>query len=141
MLLLCISRHRYLSEHICTLFAAPEFQTVSAVGFDDGLEMARQRRPDVVVCDYDLLATMPLRKWEEDKIAAGVPVLAVSMTRRPEEAHLLNINGIAGFLYLPTIEPEQAHAVVRAAAAGRIRPPADLFNWQPPNEPHRAEPR
>jgi DNA-binding NarL/FixJ family response regulator len=141
MLLLCISRHRYLSEHICTLFAAPEFTTVSAVGFDDGLELARQRRPDVVVCDYDLLATTPLGKWEADKVAGGVPVLAVSMTRRPEEAHLLDINGIAGFLYLPTIEPEHAHAVVRAAAAGRIRPPVDLFRWESPDEPRRAEPR
>lgn len=68
--------------------------------------MAQRERPDVVICDYDLLTTLPLDAWERDALLACIPVVAVSLTRRPAEANLLDVNGIAGFHYLPALTQE-----------------------------------
>jgi DNA-binding NarL/FixJ family response regulator len=91
--------------------------TSNAVGLDSALEKAAKYSPDVVICDYDLLATIPLEKWEHDDLLSKTPVIAVSLTRHAEELHLLDINGIAGFLYLPTLQQEPALRILRAAAA------------------------
>jgi len=77
---------------------------------------SRGASPDVVICDYDLLATIPLEKWERDELLSHTPVIAVSLTRHSQELHLLDANGIAGFLYLPTLETGPALKILRAAA-------------------------
>jgi DNA-binding NarL/FixJ family response regulator len=114
---LCIARHSYLSEHIARYFANMGIATSSAVGLDSALESASEISPDVVICDYDLLATLPLEKWEHHKLLSRTPVIAVSLTRHAEELHLLDINGIAGFLYLPTLEQAPALKILHAAAS------------------------
>jgi DNA-binding NarL/FixJ family response regulator len=114
---LCIARHCYLSEHIARYFAAMGVVTSNAVGLDSAVRMAADARPDVVICDYDVLATIPLEKWEHDSLLSKTPVIAVSLTRHAEELHLLDINGIAGFLYLPTLEQAPALRILQAAAA------------------------
>ena len=116
---LCIARHCFLSEHIARYFSDMGLDTTEAVGLEAALEMAGKALPDVVICDYDLLATISLEKWERDALLSNVPVIAVSLTRRAQELQLLDINGIAGFLYLPTLEPASALRILRAAA---IRP-------------------
>ena len=100
---LCVSRHIYLSEHLGRFFRRLGLQTSCAVGIEGGVRAAHHERPDVVLCDYDLLATLSLESWERDERLARVPVIAVSLTRRPDEVQVLDINGIAGFLYLPTL--------------------------------------
>lgn len=90
-------------------------ETACAVGFDEALLAARPVPPDVVVCEYDLLATGSLDRWERDDYLARCPVLAVSLTRRPEEQHLLDVNGIAGFLYLPTLRREDVYKALAGA--------------------------
>jgi hypothetical protein len=85
-----------------------------------GLESTRSglsSTPDVVICDYDLLASVPLEQWENDGLLSNTPVVAVSLTRQSEELHLFNSSGIAGFLYLPTLEETPALKILRAAAA------------------------
>jgi DNA-binding NarL/FixJ family response regulator len=114
---LCIARHCFLSEHIARYFSAMGIATTSAVGLDSASESAAQACPDIVICDYDLLATIPLDKWEHDGLLSKTPVVAVSLTRHAEELLLLDTNGIAGFLYLPTLEQEAALRILRAAAA------------------------
>ena len=60
-----------------------------------------------------------------------VPIIAVSMTRNPGEAHLADVNGVAGFLYLPTLEPGDAQrlfAAVRRQRNRGIHPP-DTLPW------------
>ena len=116
---LCIARHCFLSEHIARYFAGMGIDTTEAVGLESALEIAGKALPDVVICDYDLLATISLEKWERDAMLSNVPVIAVSLTRRAQELQLLDINGIAGFLYLPTLEPASALRILRAAA---VRP-------------------
>ena len=124
----CVSRHRFLSDHLSLYFRDIGLQTFAAVGLEEGGELARRHDADLVLCDYDLLATRRLDDWERDSALARLPVVAVSLTRRPEEVHLLDVNGIAGFLYLPTLSPETAFRVL--SAAGRpIVPPDVVFAW------------
>lgn len=119
MRVLCVGRHPFLSDHLCRFFDALNVETKPAVGLDDAIEAAAACQPDAVVCDYDLLATIPLDGWERDPLLSRLPVIAVSLTRRPEEIHLLDVNGIAGFLYLPTLDRERALQVLSAAASWR----------------------
>jgi hypothetical protein len=114
---LCIARHCFLSEHIARYFAQMGVLTTNAVGIDSAIESAGEVSPDVVICDYDLLATIPLEKWEHDGLLSKTPVIAVSLTRHAEELHLLDVNGIAGFLYLPTLQQALALRILHAAAA------------------------
>jgi DNA-binding NarL/FixJ family response regulator len=113
---LCIARHCFLSEHIARYFAAMGLATTNAVGLDSAVESAGSVSPDVVICDYDLLATVSLEKWECDALLSKTPVIAVSLTRHAEELQLLDANGIAGFLYLPTLERASALEILHAAA-------------------------
>jgi hypothetical protein len=113
---LCIARHCFLSEHIARYFAGMGLATTNVVGLDCVAESAGTDSPDVVICDYDLLATIPLEKWEHDGLLSNTPVIAVSLTRNAEELQVLEVNGIAGFLYLPTLEQASALKILRAAA-------------------------
>ncbi len=114
---LCIARHCFLSEHIARYFAQMGVATTNAVGLDSAMESVGEIAPDVVICDYDLLATIPLEQWEHDGLLSKTPIIAVSLTRHAEELHLLDVNGIAGFLYLPTLEQAPALKILYAAAA------------------------
>jgi hypothetical protein len=89
--------------------------TTEAVGLESALAMAGNAH-DVVICDYDLLAAISLEKWERDRLLSNVPVIAVSLTRRAQEVQMLDITGIAGFLYLPTLDTASALRILRAAA-------------------------
>jgi DNA-binding NarL/FixJ family response regulator len=92
-------------------------KTTDAVGLDSAAKAARDVLPDVVICDYDVLAAIPLQEWEDDVLLSSTPVIAVSLTRNAEELQLLEANGIAGFLYLPTLEEAPALRILQAAAA------------------------
>ena len=113
---LCIARHSYLSEHFARYFAAMGIATTNVVGLEVASESVAHTSPDVVICDYDLLTAIPLDKWENDGLLSKTPVVAVSLTRHAEELQLLDVNGIAGFLYLPTLEQASALRILRAAA-------------------------
>jgi len=114
---LCIARHCFLSEHIARYFAQIGVVTDNAVGIDSAAQAARESSPDVVICDYDVLANLPIERWERDALLSRTPVIAVSLTRRAEELHLLDMDGIAGFLYLPTLQPGSALQILTAAAS------------------------
>jgi CheY-like chemotaxis protein len=117
MRILCVGRHAVLSDHLASLFRDMGAETRAAVGLAEGLEIARAFAPEAVVCDYDLLATVSLTPWEQDSLLSRVPIVAVSLTRRPEEVHLLDVNHVAGFLYLPALEREDGMRLL--AAIGR----------------------
>ena len=115
MRVLCVGRHAYLSGHLCRFFLGLGVDTHPAVGMDEAADIATTYVPHAVVCDYDLLATISLDRWERDPLLSRIPLIAVSLTRRPDEVHVTNANGIAGFLYLPTLEREDALRVLAAA--------------------------
>ena len=134
MRVLCVGRHQYLGDHLCEYFRDADVDTTCAVGVADAVIRSREACPDVVVADYDLLATTSLRLWEGDEVLSRTPVVAVSLTRRPEEVHLLDINGIAGFLYLPGMPREDAARMVHAAATRTSNVPSYSL---PPLDAHR----
>ncbi len=119
---LCVARHQVLSDHISSYFRGIGLETIPVVGCEAALASAHEHAPDIVLCDYDLLVRYPLAGWECDERISRLPVIAVSLTRRPTELHALDVNGIAGFLYLPTLTREEAAKVV--TAAGTSAPPA-----------------
>jgi len=123
---LCVGRHRYLSDHFGQFFRRLGVDAASVVGIADAIEAARDQRPDIVFCEYDLLATVPLESWERDPFLSRVPVIAVSLTRRSDEMHLLDINNIAGFFYLPALTDEDARRLLHAVrpSAGYTLPSA-----------------
>lgn len=116
---LCVGRHQILGDHLARYFEQFGLETAYAVGIEGAITVARTVRPDVVICDYDLLATLPLDAWENDALLSRTPVVAVSMTRRPDETHLLDVNGIGGFLYLPTLRREDVLVILGGASAPR----------------------
>ena len=121
---LCVGRHRFLSEHLAAYFSRIGLLTRCAVGLDEALATVRGEAPDVVICDYDLLAAIPIERWERDPAFARVPVIAVSLTRRPEEMHVLDVSGIGGFLYLPTLDPQAALRVLEMTRRATAYSPA-----------------
>jgi hypothetical protein len=114
---LCVARHRYIAEHLARFFAEVGVETSAAVGVRGAVEQAQGQTPNVVVCEYELLATLPLDAWECDDVLRRTPLVAVSLTRPSGEMYPLDTNGIAGFLYLPLLTPDDAQRVLHAAAA------------------------
>jgi DNA-binding NarL/FixJ family response regulator len=130
MRVLCVARHTFLSEHLARFFETLGVDTVPCVGTAAAISAIATQQVDAVICDYDLLATMPLANWETNPAFADVPVIAVSLTRHPGEAHVLDVNGIAGFLYLPTLEADDAQRLLAAVRrkSGGINPP-NVMQW------------
>jgi hypothetical protein len=113
---LCVGRHEFLADHYARFFADLGVATRSAAGFQQALSEAQDFEPDIVICEYDLLTRTSLALWESDELLSRCPVIAVSLSRRPNEAHLLDINTIAGFLYLPGLDRAAATRLLNAAA-------------------------
>lgn len=133
MRLLCVGRHAFLAEHIASLFREAGAETYPVVGLARAAELAVSGGPDVVICEYDLLATNPLGAWERDAALSQIPVVAVSLTRRPHEACAFDVNGIAGFLYLPTLDREAALRTLESLALRTREPkPASAHGYSLP---------
>jgi hypothetical protein len=128
MRVLCVARHQFLSEHLCRFFENLGVATIPCAGLHDARAAIVSSDPDAVICEYDLLATMPLDAWETDPALRDIPVIAVSLTRHPGEAHLMDVNGIAGFFYLPTLDPGDARRLLAAIhrTRGGVASPARL---------------
>ncbi len=114
---LCVGRHPYLSDHFARYFGDLGLTTRAVTGLDAAVPAARDAAADLVICDYDLLATLSLESWENDELLSRTAVIAVSLTRRPAENHLSNVNGIAGYLYLPLLDQQEALRMLNSAVA------------------------
>jgi hypothetical protein len=125
---LCIGRHRFLSDHLGLFFSRIGLTTRTVVGLPAAVAAVAGERPDVIICDYDLLTTIPLDELERDTMFGHVPVLAVSMTRRPDEMQTLDINGIGGFLYLPMADAEATLGVLEMMRRASQYSPAHEWN-------------
>jgi hypothetical protein len=115
MRLLCVGRHEYLSEHLCRLFREMGAQCEPAVGVNAAPVLAASFEPHLVVAESDLLSPVVLDAWSRDDALHEVPVLAVSLTRRPEECVSAELSGLAGVIYLPCLERADALALLKGA--------------------------
>ena len=112
MRVLCVGRHSFLSEHLCRFFGDAGAECEPAVGAADALRKAAEFEPHVVVSDADLITPALLDSWAREPSLAAVPVLAVSLTRRPEDSSPAVLAGLAAVIYLPGLETEQAAALL-----------------------------
>jgi hypothetical protein len=133
MRVLCVGRHLFLSEHLCRFFRAFGVECEAAVGTGEVLPTAARFEPHVVVSDCDLLTPGLLDAWTREPCLAQVPVLAVSLTRRPEESLPDVSSGVMGVVYLPSLDREQALALLEGAYRPRgVTPPSD-YRVGPPS--------
>lgn len=143
MRVLCVGRHALLADHIASVFRAAGTETRPVVGLREAAEVAARELPDAVLCDYDLLATNSLSAWEQDAVLADLPVVAVSLTRRPDEACAFDVNGISGFLYLPTLDRDAALRMLSGLARRSSSTPAmdaPPYSWPSTNDTAAARP-
>ena len=112
MRVLCVARHPVLSEHLCRFFERFDVAAVPCVGVRQARALISAYDPDVAICDYDLLTASQLDQWRKDAAASRVPIVAVSLTKRPSEIRLLDAAGVVGFLYLPTVAPITAQQLL-----------------------------
>ncbi|MEP6690387.1 MAG: hypothetical protein ABJD07_04475 [Gemmatimonadaceae bacterium] len=141
----CIARHALLAEHVCALARGAALEPFCAVGFAAGYALTLELRPDAVLCDYDLLVSAPIAAWFGDARVAATPLIAVSLTRRPDEAVSALDSSLAAFLYLPTFTPESIGLIVRAIALGKrpdgVALPATASPLSWPSERGASRPR
>jgi DNA-binding response OmpR family regulator len=112
MRVLCVGRHAFLSEHLCRYFRDAGAQCEPAVGATEALGKAAVFEPHLVVSDVDLVTPAFLDAWTIEPALVDVPMLAVSLTRRPEEVSSAELSGLAAVIYLPGLETEQAVALL-----------------------------
>jgi len=130
MRLLCVGRHAYLSEHLCRYFQELGADCAAAVGAADARVVAASFEPHVVVCDCDLLSPALLDEWATERFIAEAPLLAVSLTHRPEEMPPVELLGVSGVIYLPALDRTQVKALLAGAHRRRgVMPPDD---WHSP---------
>jgi DNA-binding response OmpR family regulator len=130
MRLLCVGRHAYLSEHLCRYFRDLGADCAAAVGASEALRVAAVYEPHLVICDCDLITPALLTEWAAERNIGEVPLLAVSLTRRPEDLPPIELLGVAGVLYLPAIERSQMQALLAGAHRPRgVMPP---IGWRSP---------
>jgi hypothetical protein len=133
MRLLCVGRHAYLSEHLCRYFRELGADCEAAVGATAAAAVASRYEPHAIVCDCDLITPALLDEWAREPSLVDVPLLAVSLTRRPEELPPVELLGVSGVLYLPALDREQALKLL--AGADRRRGVAPPVGWMPPVAP------
>ena len=116
MKVLCIGRHRYLSDFLADYFRDATLHTTPVVGVAEAEQSAAGTAFDVVLCDYDLVAPLAADRWRHCPHLSTVPVVAVSLTRRAEEAPALALGdaALALYLYLPSVAPGDARRMVAA---------------------------
>ncbi|MFL5605020.1 MAG: hypothetical protein ACJ8AD_01115 [Gemmatimonadaceae bacterium] len=119
MRVLCVGRHAFLSEHLCRYFQDAGAECEPAIGAADVLRLASQFEPHAVVCDCDLITPALLDSWTQEPALASVPVLAVSLTRRPLESAPAETVGLAAVVYLPGLSREQAASLLASVCRPR----------------------
>ena len=115
MRLVCVARHQYLSEHLCRIFGELGVQCEPVVGVMAAGECAERFEPHLLVVEDALLSPSVLDDWAGMNAMRDVPVLAVSLTRRPEDGVSIVMNGIAGVIYLPALDRTAVLALMECA--------------------------
>ena len=121
MRVLCVGRHAFLSEHLCRVFGAVGALCEPVVGPADVPKSATRFEPAIVVCEGDLLTPQVLEGWAQEPALAGVPVLAVSMTPRPDDVLPAGFHAgdPAAVVYLPSLERAQLSALLASVCQPR----------------------
>ena len=116
---MCVARHAILAEHLCRVFAELGAQCEHVVGIAAAGELACGFEPHLVVVEDALLSPSVLDGWAAVDALRDVPVLAVSLTHRPEECMSVEMSGLAGVIFLPALNREDVLALIEGARRPR----------------------
>ena len=100
------------------------WQTLEAVTGEDGVRLALEHKPDLVLMDIqlpDIDGITALRRIREDKSLDAVPVLAVSASVMPDEQRQIVSSGFDAYLTKPISLKPFIATVERFLQDGRAR--------------------
>jgi len=113
--ILLIEDKSSLSETLKTLLELHQFKVILAGNGEDGIELARQKLPDLVISDvympvlngYELLEF-----FKNDSILSNIPVIMLTAKTEIEEVNLAMKKGAAGYITKPFLF-KNLHATIR----------------------------
>lgn len=100
-------------------------RTLEAVTAEQGIRLAREHRPDLVLMDIqlpDVDGVTALRRMREDAVLDTMPVLAVSASAMPDEQQKIVASGFDACITKPIALKPFLEAVQRFLVQGRRRP-------------------
>ncbi len=100
-------------------------QTLEAMTGEEGIRLACQHRPDLVLMDIqlpDIDGITALRRIREDASLDAMPVLAVSASVMPDEQQKIVASGFDDYITKPIVLRSFTETVQRFLAHGRQRP-------------------
>jgi two-component system, cell cycle response regulator DivK len=99
-------------------------QTLEAMTGAEGIRLALEHRPDLVLMDIqlpDIDGITALRRIREDAALDAMPVLAVSASVMPDEQHKIVSSGFDAYITKPIVLRLFLESVQRFLAQGRMR--------------------
>ena len=100
-------------------------QTLEAMTGEEGVNLACQHKPDLVLMDIqlpDIDGITALRRIREDATLDAMPVLAVSASVMPAEQQKIVASGFDEYITKPIVLKSFVETVQRFLAQGRRRP-------------------
>ena len=100
-------------------------ETLEAMTGSEGVRLAKERRPDLVLMDIqlpDIDGITALRRIRDDSTLDAIPVLAVSASVMPDEQQKIVNSGFDAYVTKPINLKQFQETVQRFLAHGR-RPP------------------
>ena len=100
-------------------------QTLEALTGEEGIRLAREHKPDLVLMDIqlpDIDGITALRRIREDAALDSIPVLAVSASVMPDEQQMIAVSGFDAYITKPIALKSFVETVQRFLAHGRKLP-------------------
>ncbi len=101
------------------------FRTLDAAGGGEGLSVARERHPDLVLMDIrmpDMNGAEVLRRLREDERTAAIPVVAMTSSTMKGDRERFLADGFDGYLEKPIRVREFPDQIRRHLASDGLRP-------------------